>query len=155
MSDDVQFSMDGLMAAFERETSGESTDATPDGEAGADEGAEPELVFGNLADFVELQLLVSWSRPINDKDTFWCPRWWCHAEAVQRLEALWRSWEALRQDPATGMSVWWRDHADHHLSVLTGASGPFRYCTKDDGHATKRLARERLHSETPPEGLFG
>ncbi|WP_216666160.1 DUF4913 domain-containing protein [Actinomyces faecalis] len=27
-----------------------------------------------------------------------------------------RSWEHPRQDPATGMSVWLRDHADHHMA---------------------------------------
>ncbi|WP_221186477.1 DUF4913 domain-containing protein [Terracoccus luteus] len=38
---------------------------------------------------------------------------------------MWRAWEALRLDPATGMSVWWRDHADHHMTVLFSPEGPF------------------------------
>ncbi|MGV0111135.1 DUF4913 domain-containing protein [Arthrobacter sp. CP30] len=32
--------------------------------------------------------------------------------AVSRLNALWRAWETLRLDPGTGMSDWWRIHAD-------------------------------------------
>lgn len=33
---------------------------------------------------------------------------------------------ALRQDPTTGISVWFRDHADHHMAVLLDPdSGPF------------------------------
>jgi len=44
---------------------------------------------------------------------------------LQRLEALWRAWEHLRQDPALGMSVWWRDHADPHMAALLDPDGPF------------------------------
>ncbi len=58
----------------------------------------------------------------------WCPQWWRHPEAIVRLEALWRSWELLRLDPTTGMGVWFRDHLDHQLPVLTGPAGPFADC---------------------------
>ncbi|WP_306914878.1 MULTISPECIES: DUF4913 domain-containing protein [unclassified Arthrobacter] len=44
--------------------------------------------------------------------------WYFHPEAVSRVEALWRAWEHLRLDGATGISVWFKDHADHHMSVL-------------------------------------
>src|SRR3954463_7458930 len=47
------------------------------------------------------------------------PLWWRRPEAVIRLEAVWRSFEALRQAPATGISVWLRDHADVHMAQLT------------------------------------
>ena len=37
------------------------------------------------------------------------------------------------------MSVWWRDHADHHLMVLFSRdAGPFAACTPD------------RHEELPP-----
>lgn len=36
---------------------------------------------------------------------------------MSRIEALWRAWGHLL-DPATGMSVWFRDPADHHMRVL-------------------------------------
>jgi hypothetical protein len=51
----------------------------------------------------------------------------------QPLEALWRAWEFLRLEGTAGMSVWWRDHADHHMSVLLSTDGPFKGCTTDDG----------------------
>ena len=35
-----------------------------------------------------------------------------------RRDALWRSWEHLRQDPATGISVWLKDHCDYDMTVL-------------------------------------
>ena len=83
----------------------------------------------------------------------WAARWWEYDEAVIRIEALWRSWEHLRQDPSTGMSVWWRDHADHHMSVLMDPQGPFA--------AADAIAPENQCSKgqplpytPPPAGLF-
>ncbi len=52
-------------------------------------------------------------------------------EAISRLEALWRTWEALRTDPLLGMGTWYRDHLDHldhQLPILTVAVGPFADC---------------------------
>ena len=71
-------------------------------------------------------------------------------EAVARLDALWRAWEHLRLDPATGMSVWFRDHADHHMTVLLSAAGPFQGC--DGQHSTRPL--EPLKVTPAPEGMF-
>lgn len=78
----------------------------------------------------------------------WCAQWWSHAEAIVRLEATWRAWEALRLDPGTGPSVWLRDHADPCLAALTAADGPFRRC------ATKHTAAPALTCAEPPAGLF-
>ncbi|WP_237689038.1 DUF4913 domain-containing protein [Cellulomonas fulva] len=44
-----------------------------------------------------------------------------NAEAISRLEAVWRAWEALLQEPSFGMVTWWRDHAD---STWTSCSRP-------------------------------
>jgi hypothetical protein len=118
--------------------------------AGTDPG--PQLVYPSLDRFVTELLAPTWSRPIDGRHQTWCPSWWKHAEAIVRLEALWRSWEHLRLDPATGMSVWLRDHADHHMRVLTDPQlGPFKGCHPERGHG------ERLHPlplSDPPEGLF-
>jgi hypothetical protein len=38
-------------------------------------------------------------------DFRWCARWWEHAEAISRLEAPWKVFETLRQDPGTGAAV--------------------------------------------------
>ena len=74
--------------------------------------------------------------------------WWRHDEAVARLDALWRAWEHLRLDPATGLSVWFRDHADHHMTILLDADGPFKGC--DGTHSQRPL--EPLPPRPPPPG---
>jgi hypothetical protein len=69
------------------------------------------------------------------------------ALASVALEALWRAWEYLRLDAHTGMSVWFRDHADHHMAVLLSADGAFKGC-KPDRHG-ERL--EALPLNEPPD----
>jgi Domain of unknown function (DUF4913) len=117
-------------------------------DAGADQ--PPELYYPDVVTFVREQLVPMYRRPLGGQGVTWCPQWWRHAEAIARLEALWRSWEHLRLDPATGMSVWFRDHADHHMPVLLSADGPFKGC-KPDKHG-ERL--DPLPLDAPPDGLF-
>ncbi|NED60649.1 DUF4913 domain-containing protein, partial [Streptomyces sp. SID10244] len=69
---------------------------------------EPEPEFESVYQFVDEHLVQLYARHVETKPgRLWCPRWFDHAEAVSRLEALWRAYESLRLDPATGMSVWW------------------------------------------------
>lgn len=110
----------------------------------------PELYYPDLVAFVSQQLIPMYRRPLGGQGVTWCPEWWRHAEAIARLDALWRAWEHLRLDAATGASVWFRDHADHHMAVLLSADGPFKGC-KPDGHA-ERLPAFPLTD--PPAGLF-
>ena len=72
----------------------------------------------------------------------WCSQWWRHPEAISRLEALWRSWEALRTDPLLGIASWYSAHLDHQLPILTAAAGPFAECdpTQHFAPETDRLA---------------
>ena len=114
---------------------------------------EPTLYFGSVDEFVREYLRNAYRRRIDGKHRIWAAHWWEYDEAVIRLEALWRSWEHLRQDPSTGMSVWWRDHADHHMSVLMDPQGPF--------HAADAASRENQETKggplpyvAPPLGLF-
>ncbi|MEJ7894180.1 MAG: DUF4913 domain-containing protein [Solirubrobacteraceae bacterium] len=116
--------------------------------AGVDD--PPELYYPDVVAFVREQLVPMYRRPLGGQGVTWCPQWWRHAEAIARLEALWRAWEHLRLDPATGMSVWFRDHADHHMPVLLSADGPFKGC-KPDKHG-ERL--DPLPLDPPPDGLF-
>jgi hypothetical protein len=102
----------------------------------ADEPAE--LYFPDLLTFVHDYLAPMYRRNLSGPGVTWCPEWWNHAEAIARLEALWRAWEFLRLDAHTGMSVWFRDHADHHMAVLLNADGPFKGC-KPEAHAADRL----------------
>jgi hypothetical protein len=57
----------------------------------------------------------------------------------------------LRLEPATGMSVWLRDHADHHMTVLLDPDGPFKGCSPEKGHGVRLPA---LPLDDPPDGLF-
>lgn len=78
----------------------------------------------------------------------WCPRWFAHAEARSRIEALWRTWEQLRLDPTSGLSVWWKDHADHHMAKLLSPDGTFKDCAQ--GHRQVHP----LPSDAVPDELF-
>ena len=102
-------------------------------------------VSRHLARVVERRLAVGAAAGAH-----WCPQWWRHPEAISRLYALWRAWETLRDDPDTGLSVWWRDHFEHHWTALTGEYGPFSRCGPDRGHTpTQWLPAE----PAPPEVL--
>lgn len=124
-------------------------DSFRDEAAAEPEGDEPQLFYGSVDEFVREKLSKTYRRQVGERTQHrWAAEWWRNAEAVSRLEALWRSWEALRLDPATGMSVWWRDHADHHMPILLSPDGPFAKAT-DSNDTGGPLPYER-----PPEGLF-
>jgi hypothetical protein len=107
---------------------------------------KPEPAYPNSAAWVAIWLCPNLEREI--KRTFeWCPQWWDHPEAVQRLEALWRAWEILRLNGGTGMSTWWVDHADHHLALLCNPDiGPFGHC-----HTTHGRDVAPLRTTEPPD----
>jgi hypothetical protein len=116
----------------------------------ADLADPPGLYYLTVGEWVQEWLFPVYRRSVRGHERTWCPQWWKHAEAVARLEALWRAWEHLRQDPATGLSVWFRDHADHHMTVLLDADGPFKGC---DGQHSDRPVDDLPH-DPPPEGMF-
>ena len=119
------------------------------GDHTAPDDTPPPLYYGSVDEFVRDFLVPVFSRQVGDRAARrWSAEWWRNPEAIVRLEALWRSWEHLRLDPATGMSVWLRDHADHHLGVLWDTEGPFAKST----HQAR--PGEPLPYASPPEGLF-
>lgn len=136
---------------------GDWADTEPDDSPEANEpptsGEEaPSLVFATVDLFVQEHLASNYRRTLNVQGGHtWCPEWWRHGEAISRLEALWRAWEDLRRDGKTGMSSWWRDHADHHMQILLSTDGPFKGCTPEKGH-NPRL--DPLPCVPPPKGLF-
>ena len=85
-------------------------------------------MFSTLEEWVEKYLLNLYRRSVDGTAMTWCREWWRHPEAYLRLDALWRAWEYLRQQPATGMAVWMRDYCDPHMAVLLSESGPFKGC---------------------------
>ena len=113
--------------------------------------APPPLYYGSVDEFVREVIVPVFGRDVGEKgraELRWSARWWESSEAIMRLEALWRSWEHLRLDPATGMSVWLRDHLDHHLGALMSPIGPFAASTD-----TAR-AGDPLPYTAPPPALF-
>ncbi|WP_328400854.1 DUF4913 domain-containing protein [Nocardia sp. NBC_00403] len=92
-------------------------------------------LFGSVVEFVESYLTLIYQRDIDIHA--WCPEWWQHAEAVVRLDTLWRTWEYYRLDGNTGLSVWFLDHADAHMGVLLSLDGPFSGCSVRKGHSAK------------------
>ena len=83
--------------------------------------------FGSLEAWVVEVFTATYLR--RPTPTFrWCAQWWRHPEAIARLEALWRSWEALRLDPLLGIANWYANHLDQQLPILTGPAGPFADC---------------------------
>ncbi|MDQ3628540.1 MAG: DUF4913 domain-containing protein [Actinomycetota bacterium] len=83
-----------------------------------------ELYYATLPEFVDDLLAPTLGRDLSTGRITWCAQWWRHPEGIYRLEALWRSWEHLRRDPATGASVWLLNH----MGVLMDPQGPFKGC---------------------------
>ncbi|MEU1431837.1 DUF4913 domain-containing protein [Nocardia sp. NPDC056611] len=114
---------------------------------------EPQrMVYQSVVEFVENYLSLVYRRQVTDiSDTVWCPEWWKHAEAVARLDAMWRAWEHFRHDGKTGLSVWFLDHADPHMAKLFDPKGPFKYCSVRNGHKDMLTP---LPLKSPQQGLF-
>ncbi|MGL5828704.1 MAG: DUF4913 domain-containing protein [Angustibacter sp.] len=117
------------------------------------EEAEPEqLYYGNLVEFFECVFRPLFRRqvgPAGRSEFRWSARWWESGEAQLRMDAMWRTWEAARLDPAEGMSGWLRNHADYHLQVLLSPHGPFAAATDANRPG------EPLPHEAPPPGYLG
>jgi hypothetical protein len=82
-------------------------------------------------------------RPVGG-DLRWCRHWFEHAEAVIRLELLWRAWEVYRLRPLGAVD--WHDILDRQLTVLLSDGGPFAACTPDRHEPSRPLPVE----PTPP-----
>jgi hypothetical protein len=109
------------------------------------------LIYGSVVEFVENYLSLVYRRKVVDEGRVWCPEWWKHTEAVIRFDALWRSWERYRLGGDTGMSLWFLDHADAHMSVLFDPKGPFAACSIHHGHSDRAWP---LPSKSPPPEYF-
>ncbi len=142
---------DRLDALREAATSAAEAELNPPPEAEASTEDAPVLYYGSVDEFVREFVCPIFRRNVGEEgraDYRWSARWWESAEAIARLEAMWRAWEHLRMDASTGTSVWLRDHADHHLGVLMSPTGPWALSKDTAGPG------EPLPYEAPPEGLF-
>ncbi|MEV6427011.1 DUF4913 domain-containing protein [Nocardia sp. NPDC051463] len=117
------------------------------------EQQQQPMIHTSVVEFVENYLSLVYRRQVTDiSETVWCPEWWKHAEAVARLDALWRAWEHYRLQPSTGLSVWFLDHADPHMTKLFDPRGPFKYCSVRNGH---KDMLSPLPLKSPDQGMFG
>ena len=142
---------DRLDALREAATSAAEAELNPPAEAEASAEDAPVLYYGSVDEFVREFVCPIFRRNVGEEgraDYRWSARWWESAEAITRLEAMWRAWEHLRMDASTGTSVWLRDHADHHLGVLMSPTGPWALSKDTAG------PDEPLPYEPPPPDLF-
>lgn len=119
---------DAQAVAAERSAAADRLRAATD--AGQSTAVAVRKRYGSLEEFVTTYLLINWSRWDTKErhEQRWCSRWWDHPEALARLEHVWEAFEVLRREKAPAMSTFWRDHVDHHMSVLTSERGPFEQC---------------------------
>ena len=124
-------------------------DGDDDGENATAE-KEPTLFYGSADEFVRERLRYMYARRVGPGNASfrWAARWWDYPEALARVDALWRAWEHLRLDGATGSSTWWIEHADHHMPILMSPEGPF--AKSED----KNNAGDPLPYDPPPPELF-
>ena len=95
----------------------------------------PPAAFSDVGEWSVGWLFPVVRRPLK-AGAYWCPQWWEHPEAVERLRALWEAWEAARAEGGNAMSYWWTVHFDAHWGVLTdSARGPFAACAKRGQHS--------------------
>jgi hypothetical protein len=83
----------------------------------------------------------------------WCPTWWEHPEAVERLKALWMAHQALEFSlEMEAVSNWWLHHWDAHRAILFHDKGPFRNCDAERGHLASSSDKRVLPiPAAPPE----
>lgn len=112
---------------------------------------EPEELperFVDLEDFMVHFFLLVIERKLGPSRV-WCPRWWAHPEAVNRLWALWRSYEAFRAQGGSALTSWWVYHVDSQLPQLLDEHGPFARCRKGHERGLRPLGHEPV-----PEGWW-
>ncbi|MBY5163293.1 DUF4913 domain-containing protein [Salsipaludibacter albus] len=125
------------------------TDLERAGQTGGGQG-EP-LTFDSAGDFAEHWLLQHLERRATTGagETAWCRTWWKHPEAVLRVEALWRSFEAARLDPFNGIATWIVTQLDPQITVLTSRRGPLGRCTTEACAGISRLPTEPIPDGHP------
>ena len=103
------------------------------GDMASDADGTPPKKFAGVDDFVDRFVLPNWRYRLDMEDVRWCARWWEHTAAMGRLEVLWEAFEVMCLEDGPSMSIWYRDHFDVHMSVLTQRNGVFYRCSAQRG----------------------
>lgn len=85
--------------------------------------------YPTLDAWVAEWLLPTYRRRLGGHRT-WCAQWRDHPEAVDRLTALWATWQKAHDDSAK-LAAWWLNVLDPMMTVLLDADGPFSGCRTD------------------------
>ena len=88
-------------------------------------------VEDNISNWCERQVTSTGKGQIN-----WCPCWDEHPEAITRLWVLRAVQITAAREGPEAVSVYLRDHFDHHIGILTAPTGPFNRCSPE--HASER-----------------
>ena len=141
----------GMVAALQNQVA-ELTQRLDD-QAPAAADVPPALRFPSVEAWVVGLFLPMFGWRVDGQRWHWCPQWWRHAEAIWRLELLWRSWEVSRL-AATGMSGW-SVEVDRHIHELLGGDGPFRQCrAADDDRAARHTELQPATADPAPDGWW-
>lgn len=111
--------------------------------------------FETLDQFV-VEVLLPMYPQIWEVGVRWCAQWPLHEPAVNRLNAVWFTWEVARHDRAA-ISDWMRNHADYHMGVLMDPHGTFAGCsigTLEEPKFKHDPRAQRLPSAPVKPGLF-
>lgn len=111
----------------------------------------PRTYYGSVDEWFRRYWRYTYRRRVSPRGTGtgrWAADWWNNDEALQRLEAIWRAWEASRHDSAYGISTWWLNHADPHMNALLATDGPFTASSDENQPG------EPLPYQPPPPGRF-
>lgn len=115
----------------------------------------PRPVFTSVDQWVDGWLLPTYRRDVGSAGSTglykWDPEWWLYSEIVQRLEALWLSWEKMRLEGGPGMVVFFRDYLDPMMSVILSPEGPLSKFSPSSVR-TERLAP--MPAKPVPEGIM-
>jgi len=114
-------------------------------DAPEDDPGEVGTHYADVYEFVHEFLVHIYARRVSRQNTRfrWCPQWYLHPEAVARLDALWKAFEHLRQDPTLGPAIWWRDYTDPTMLALTASDGTFAECGVEQHQTPPSLPVER------------
>lgn len=96
-------------------------------------------VFESVEQFVNEFIAPLYARPIGSAAK-WCPKWWLHAEAVFRFNALWVTFEnGFASEDPTFAAKWMASYADPFMSRLMEPNGTFNGCSPERGHRATAL----------------
>jgi hypothetical protein len=142
-----------MVAALQTQVA-ELTQRLDDQSPAAAAQAPTKLKFPTVEAWVHGLFLPMFGWRVDGQRWHWCPQWWRHAEAIWRLELLWRSWEVGRL-AATGMSAW-SVEVDRHIHELLGEDGSFRQCRDaEDDRDARHTDLPPATAEPAPEGWWG